>query len=306
VFPGEGVEAAELLHGGFANANYKVLLSGREEPLIVRVYVRDAAAATREAAVMHLVRGDVPVPDVLHVESGTDGLPPYAVLQWVEGVTLDRLLSELDPPSAMRATRAVGRVLAKLQRFRLPTVGPSGGRDGAEASDNIGQPSLLHALQESLFERGGREQLGARLAARLWRFVNGQAQALREVEQHSMLVHGDFNPLNVIMQRVDGEAKVGAVIDWEYAHSGTPLLDLGSMLRCERDQPDWFEAELVAGYLESGGILPSGWRDVSRAVDLINLCGLFGSPNAGEVARRSVQAVVESTLTIRRSGREGC
>ena len=99
---------------------------------------------------------------------------------------------------------------------------------------------------------------------------------------------------------------MSAIIDWERAHSGTPLLDLGSMLRCERDQPDWFEAEFVAGYVESGGVLPSQWKDVSRAVDLINLCCFLGSPKAGEVARRSVQAVVESTLTSRRWGREGC
>ena len=297
-FPGKSVELARRLAGGFANANYEVLVSGMKEPVVVRVYARDPVAAEREAVVMRLVQREVPVPRVLHVEPGDDQLTAFAVLSWVEGVTLDELLRELDPPSMMRAVHAVGRVLAVLQKFRLPdTVGPVR-PDGVLG--NRPEHSLVSFAEEWLSGRYGQERLGVRLAGRLRQFIQHHAEALSEVEQQSMLVHGDFNPLNVIMQPVDGTAKVCALIDWEYAHSGSPLLDLGSMLRCGRDQSDQFEAALVAGYAENGGILPPDWQDVSRALDVMNLCGFLQSRRAGEIARRGVRAIVEATLTGRR------
>ena len=131
-FPGKTVEAAHRLAGGFANANFKVLLSGMKDPIVVRVYARDPDAARREAVVLRLVHDEVPVPEALHVEAGDDDLPAFAVLSWVEGVTLDQLLRELDPASTMRAVCAVGRVLATLQQFRLPTASGSVSPDAGQ------------------------------------------------------------------------------------------------------------------------------------------------------------------------------
>src|SRR5438477_133262 len=199
----------------------------------------------------------------------------------------------------MRAGHAVGRVLAVLQKFRLPdTVGPV--RPDGVRENRRPEHSLVSFAEEWLSGGYGQERLGVRLAGRLRQFIQHHAEALSEVEQQSMLVHGDFNPLNVIMQPVDGTAKVCALIDWEYAHSGSPLLDLGSMLRCGRDQSDQFEAALVAGYAENGGILPPDWQDVSRALDVMNLCGFLQSRRAGEIARRGVRAIVAATLRERR------
>ncbi len=121
------------------------------------------------------------------------------------------------------------------------------------------------------------------------------------VEHDAMLVHGDFNGLNVIIRRTSDGPNVAAVIDWEYAHSGTPLVDLGSMLRRPgRALPPWFEEELIRGYRRDGGILPENWRQVSRIVDLVKLCAFVRSPNAGEVAVQSVRALIEAALVEER------
>src|SRR5437660_1281179 len=165
-FPGKSVELARRLAGGFANANYEVLVSGMKEPVVVRVYARDPVAAEREAVVMRLVQREVPVPRVLHVEPGDDQLTAFAVLSWVEGVTLDELLRELDPPSMMRAVHAVGRVLAVLQKFRLPdTVGPV--RRDEVRGNRRPEHSLVSFAEEWLSGRYGQERLGVRLAGRL-------------------------------------------------------------------------------------------------------------------------------------------
>ena len=46
------------------------------------------------------------------------------------------------------------------------------------------------------------------------------------------LVHSDFNPKNLL---VDPEtARITGLIDWEFAHAGSPYADLGNLLRFSR------------------------------------------------------------------------
>ena len=157
--------------------------------------------------------------------------------------------------------------------------------------------AIVGVLEQCLFKDCGEERLGVALTQRLWRFVTEHEDSLGAVEHHAMLVHGDFGGLNVIMRTRPDAPEVAALIDWEYAHSGTPLVDLGSMLRRSgRGLAPWFEEELIRGYRQEGGILPENWKQVSRIVDLVKLCAFVRSPNAGEVAVQGVRGLIESAL----------
>jgi aminoglycoside phosphotransferase (APT) family kinase protein len=48
-------------------------------------------------------------------------------------------------------------------------------------------------------------------------------------------VHGDFNPKNLLVDPESGV--VTGLVDWEFAHAGSPYADLGNLLRFERDDP---------------------------------------------------------------------
>src|SRR5579871_1813523 len=85
--PGAEIAHSEPLSGGLANTNYKVMLAGREEPVVLRLYTRDPAACARETAIARLVAARVPVPDVLYAECAS-GMP-FAVTTWIEGTKLD-------------------------------------------------------------------------------------------------------------------------------------------------------------------------------------------------------------------------
>ena len=50
---------------------------------------------------------------------------------------------------------------------------------------------------------------------------------LEELESDRRLVHGDFNPTNILID----DGAVSGVLDWEYCHSGTPYMDIGNLLR---------------------------------------------------------------------------
>lgn len=297
-FPGQKAVSAEHVSGGFANASFKVELSNADAPVVVRVYVRDPSAAYREVAILDLVKGRVRVPEVLYISPDAERTTnTYIILRWVEGVPLDHVLAEGAPSDGRRAVRATGAVLARLQEFRFETSGFFGPTLDIRTPFSSEARAIVGVLEQCLFKDCGEERLGVALTQRLWRFVSEHAELLGAVEHHSMLVHGDFGGLNVIVRTTPGQPEVGALIDWEYAHSGTPLVDLGSILRRPgHEVAPWFEEELMGGYREEGGILPENWRQVSRIVDLVKLCAFVRSPSAGEFAVQGVRALIESAL----------
>jgi aminoglycoside phosphotransferase (APT) family kinase protein len=64
---------------------------------------------------------------------------------------------------------------------------------------------------------------------------------------------------------------VAAVLDWEFAFSGSPLLDVGHFLRYERAAQPLREPQFSRGFVEHGGKLPEDWRHVVRVIDLTAL-----------------------------------
>jgi aminoglycoside phosphotransferase (APT) family kinase protein len=92
------------------------------------------------------------------------------------------------------------------------------------------------------------------------------------MDQQTCLVHGDFGNRNLLVRRGPDGWAVAAVLDWEYALAGSPLIDLGHFLRYERTSRPFAEPWLSQGYRDAGGVLPSNWRFLSRAAGLTALC----------------------------------
>ena len=118
---------------------------------------------------------------------------------------------------------------------------------------------------------------------------------LDALPRRSRLVHSDFNPKNVLVGREGGAWTVRAVLDWEFAFSGPPLVDVGNMLRFAADYPPAYVAGFLDGFRAAGGELPEGWRTAAEALDLFALADLYArgpkSPlfdKVAEVIRRRV------------------
>jgi len=98
------------------------------------------------------------------------------------------------------------------------------------------------------------------------------APRLSALDSEAALVHGDFNKRNLLVHRSGGRWRVAAVLDWEFAVSGSQLADLGSFLRYERTARPLAEPHFSSGYARAGGYLPPDWRRLARLVDLVALC----------------------------------
>jgi aminoglycoside phosphotransferase (APT) family kinase protein len=117
-------------------------------------------------------------------------------------------------------------------------------------------------------------------------------------EEQTNLVHGDFCKRNVLVREMNGRWAVVAVLDWEFAVSGTPLGDLANFLRYEPPSRPRAEPSFSNGYLRAGGCLPEDWRRLARLVDLVALCeALTRDSLSGEIAMElagAVRATVEA------------
>jgi aminoglycoside phosphotransferase (APT) family kinase protein len=105
------------------------------------------------------------------------------------------------------------------------------------------------------------------------------------------LVHSDFNPKNLL---VDPEtARITGLIDWEFAHAGSPYADLGNLLRfCE-------DPVLAGAVLDALRPMALGERlvDLGRAADIWALLDLAERAAEHEVAAAAHRLVARMADT---------
>jgi aminoglycoside phosphotransferase (APT) family kinase protein len=145
----------------------------------------------------------VPVPAV--VAADVDGERPWMVLDHVDGETIPRRILRDDAYAEARPRLAeqCGRALAGVHRIPLD-VAPD-----LVASDALDD---LFTILDTLGEPHPAFELGLR-----WLAAN------RPQSHGRAVVHGDFRHGNLIV----GPDGLRAVIDWELAHVGDPMEDLG-------------------------------------------------------------------------------
>lgn len=213
----EGLDVRELrrLSGGASRETWSFdlldALAGSTERLIlqrVRSGVVGGNAVMEGEATLLAAASEagVPVAPVLAASNDPSVVgSPFLVMGWVEGETIARRLLR-DDEFAVARTQLVGQCAGALAAIHeIPTAAGPHLRD----QEPVGQ-------LRDLIDLGGQPHPAFELA-------------LRWLEDHrpaggpTTVVHGDFR-LGNLMVGPDGLA---AVLDWELAHLGDPMEDLG-------------------------------------------------------------------------------
>ena len=263
------------LAGGWSGETF--LASAGGQRTVVRVYAarsasRGADAPEVDAAVLHLVRGLVPVPDVLEVRRGdpASDVPGLLVTSFVEGERLDLLLPTLDDAGLAVVGRACGDLAGRLACMPVPRAGllAAAGDGGLLVTPlpPVWQDLGSYAEQQLAFLGLDADQ------SRRLLVLAGEAQDRLDRVGRASLVHSDLNPKNLLVDPVS--LQVTAVVDWEFAHAGSPLTDLGNLLRFER-QPS-YRAAVLAGYRDRVPDAPPDLEEAAAAADLWALLELAG------------------------------
>src|SRR3954451_1071237 len=116
------------LAGGFSGETFLARTGG--QPTVVRVYADSGArrgpdAPEVDAAVLRVVRGLIPVPDVLEVRRGEPeaDLPGLLVTSFVPGERLDLLLPALDDAALAVVGAGCGDLAGRLACMPMPRPG---------------------------------------------------------------------------------------------------------------------------------------------------------------------------------------
>jgi fructokinase len=273
-FPRCRVSGVQPLTDGWRNANFKLHLDGGHKSIVLRIFEHDASLCQKEFDLIRLIADSVPVPEIIHAEiRGWEDIPPFMLMQCVEGISFRELKRGGNPAAIAQAASSAGETLAAIGRkvFSKPGwlgPGPSVAGPLMEGADPI--PRFVDGCLASPHLQ---RRMPGSLRDRTHSFVWSWAAQIAELDKETHLVHGDFGKRNLLVRCIGGRWAVVAVLDWEFAVSGSPLADLGHFLRYERNARPVAEPNFSEGYLRAGGILPQNWRQLARLIDFANICG---------------------------------
>ena len=219
------------LAGGYSGETFLVDLAEGDvtgaDQAVVRVFARDPSRAAVTVGLFRLLAGLLPVPRVLEakldvrgrLEDGAEARgPTLIVMSKLPGDRLDTVLATADDETA-RLGVAVADVAVRLAGIPFQRPGSLHGFDLQVEPCNAQCRTAIEALIDAGFP-GSADGLRA--------IADHAEDLIADVERYC-LVHSDFNPKNLL---VDADAGVvTGLVDWEYAHAGAPVTDLGNMLR---------------------------------------------------------------------------
>lgn len=215
----------ERLSGGASQETYRITIAGAGGQSLLAM--RRAAGGeegeitaqhpglTVEAKLMQVARDHgVPEPQVFYVLRPEDGLGAGFIMEWLEGQALgarivrDPALDQVRPQLA----RMFGETLARIHGIDLLTTGLD--------------QHLQHLSPEDYVRQTWQSYQAYQIPQPMIDFT--ARWLLDHLPQHytPSLVHNDYRNGNVM---VDASGLV-AVLDWEVAHIGDPMRDLGWML----------------------------------------------------------------------------
>jgi aminoglycoside phosphotransferase (APT) family kinase protein len=231
----------------------------------------------------------VSAPEVLHLLAPEDGLGQGFIMEFVAGETLGGRIVKAASLAGAREILAYscGQILARIH-----------------AIDPRKFPSLAHQSPADLIEQWHAAYRRDSVRRPVFDLAFHELSASCPTPPvKARLVHGDFRNGNLMI----GPEGLRAVLDWELAHIGDPMEDLGWLCvnswrfgRIEKPVGGFGEyADLYAGYEAAGGSPVN--REMAAWWEMFGTLR-WGVMCAGALAAfRSVDATVERAMIARRT-----
>ncbi|KJB87712.1 aminoglycoside phosphotransferase [Paenibacillus sp. E194] len=275
VFSGKRLIKAERTQTGLSNGTYKVEIEGSTTPYFLRIIAGGSDIALKEKAIAERVRDVVPVADYIYLDTSRKLIEyDWALMEWKEGVLLRDILQRGEERQIAKVAESVGSVLVRIHSHTFECPGFFA-RDLSIATPlNMDANEYFSFISESLDNGATGHWLGAEVTEKVRSFCDSHRSLLSEIHEPPVLVHSDFNGLNLMMIEKPNGFEVSAVLDWEFAFSGRRYVDIGNLLRYEHDN-SLFERHFIEAYRGSGGFLNENWVLLSKLEDLIALCDLL-------------------------------
>ena len=280
------------LNGGFKNTNF--LIEHKHQKFVFRFYSSCDETARREQGILNFLEKKE-VKSLKHYDLMKIGHMFVAVLEYIDGINFENKLLEGNscPPHLYFE---IGCELAKIHSItftRPGFIGPEM-KVGNEYDDfAVFLKNFIIKTMKMLETKPDR--LDLKTIERLVRLVEKQWCIVSECKFINQLVHTDFNPKNLMVAN-SPLSHLLVVIDWEFALSGNGVLDLGNFFRFSYDYETKSEELFEQGYRTICQSLPANWREVSRLLDIANMCSFLERPENYQKSFSTARNVIHSTL----------
>ena len=212
----------ERLSGGASQETYRIEIKTSNGNLshalrrsaggeIAEVTAEHPGLGTEAMLIDAAKKAQVPVPDIYYVLQDEDQLGAGFIMAWLEGETLGARIVRSDKYKTLRNGLAAecGRLLARIHAIDL---------DDSKLREQLTEVSPKEFV-EQIWEKYQALETPQPMIDYTARWLLGHLPDNFE----SCLVHNDFRNGNLMVS----EEKVVAVLDWELAHIGDPMRDLG-------------------------------------------------------------------------------
>lgn len=266
------IDKLSLLSEGCANTNYKVTFKNNRPPFVIRIYMREQSALRRELAIHQLVEHKIPVAKHYYSDDSCTVYDyPYSLIEWIDGTLMREVVLSKNKQAISDCAFEAGQYLNQLRQIKFSRGGffdeNLNVQPFAEAEKYL--PYILNILKEPIVV----ESLGNELLSNVTSLVEKNADLLMDVD-NANLTHADYDPANIIVKNTGEKWKIAAILDWEFAFSGTYLMDIGLMLRYSHKLPRFYEDKFIEGIQSTGFKLPETWKKQAKLDDLLCLLQL--------------------------------
>jgi aminoglycoside phosphotransferase (APT) family kinase protein len=275
-FPNKHVVYSERIGVGLSNSNYKIYLNDSPAPFVFRLYRGNKEVAEKELDIARLVNGRIPMANFIYADTSCSKLDkPWSILEWKEGLLLWNVIKKGTHKEIASSAASTGKVLANIHAFTFTDSGFFG--EGLRVRDHLKMDGerFLSVIDECLHNNCGF-WLGEEYTRKVWSFCQTYSSLLTDNQETPVLLHSDYNGLNILVQHNGFGFSVSAVLDWEDAFSWSRYADIGNMLRYE-EEGSTFETHFIRGYQEEGTVLKDNWKLLSKLEDLVALCDMLNN-----------------------------
>lgn len=240
----DAISLAEMMGG--SSATWRIDLANGEK-LVFKAYAdaarwRDGKEAFAAAQLKNL---PIPITRYLLIDDSGSRLPyPFAITNYLPGVTIQSLAGHPDLDSAFRQT---GALLRQLHGVRMPAYGAFG-------ADGIVQPKAINGefvrgVAVSGFERFRHYGADPALADRLEAIIDARFDDVVPYSRGPVFAHDDLYPNNVLaIETADRRLNLSGLIDFGNARSTDAVWDLAKCLFCSNHDMPGCRPHILAGY----------------------------------------------------------
>jgi aminoglycoside phosphotransferase (APT) family kinase protein len=242
---------------------------------------------------------ELPVPKVLWraSEHFPGGVGAFG-MTYVEGHLLANMEDSLSTANCRDICEQLALAAARIHHLRFTQCGLLG------PGPKVTEPFASYAagtvgfMQSCLDNANLQRRVGADRCHRLHRCLTLRPD-LHEPSVTHQLCHSDFNQKNFLIRRnASGRHQLAAVLDWEFAFSGSSVIDIGNLLRFEHESPAVEGSWFADAYRAAGGHLDKSWREQSLFADLLAQCAFLIEPGELPNTFRTAIGVIDRTLAV--------